>query len=233
MKKIISVLILMVVMTTSVFASAIMIEPINKDNPTIDVNHYIKRGDQKEGKPYKLSFTKYGKIYHGKDVYDTQKEYDVNEFLYLKYDKTGKGDVFEDLNGQKYALHPLGGSTPGSFGEESDDDDLYWMDRYELVKIKKVNPIKIKAWNVTLKYSKKARTISPYSYKKKFVGTKLTFKKVKGNSKIKVKKNGKIVVKGKLKKGVYKVKLKVNVKENDDFQGKTMTAKFKIRIVKK
>ena len=69
-------------------------------------------------------------------------------------------------------------------------------------------------------------------FTKKGVGS-LTFKKVKGNKKIKVnKKTGKITIKKGLKKGTYKVKMKIRAKGNKNYKAssyKTVTFKIKVK----
>ncbi|MBQ3292269.1 MAG: hypothetical protein IJH43_07830 [Mogibacterium sp.] len=88
--------------------------------------------------------------------------------------------------------------------------------------------IKIKKKTIkkkTLKYAaKKAFTVS------KAQGT-VTYKKTKGNKKITVAKNGKITVKKGLKKGTYKIKVKVTAAGNDNYLAgsKTVTVTIKVK----
>ncbi len=58
----------------------------------------------------------------------------------------------------------------------------------------------------------------------------LSFKKAKGNKKITVAKNGKITVKKGLKKGTYKIKIKVTAAGNDEYKAVTKTVTVKIRV---
>ena len=60
---------------------------------------------------------------------------------------------------------------------------------------------------------------------------KLSYKKAKGNKKITVAKNGKITVKKGLKKGTYKVKIKVKAAGNLNYKSatKTVTVTFKVK----
>lgn len=100
---------------------------------------------------------------------------------------------------------------------------------------KGVNPIKVKAKTVTLKYSKVKKKSQKVAAKTAFTVSsaqgKVTYKKVSGNKKITVAKNGKITVKKKLKKGTYKVKVKVTAAGNANYAAgsKTVTVKIKVK----
>ena len=59
----------------------------------------------------------------------------------------------------------------------------------------------------------------------------LTFYKVKGNKKIKInKKTGKLRVKKGLRKGTYKVKVRVNAAGNENYKAASRTVTFKIKV---
>lgn len=100
------------------------------------------------------------------------------------------------------------------------------------------NTLKVSAKTVTLKFSKlkkKAQTLAVskvVKFVKKGQGT-LTYVKVTGNKKISInKKNGKVTVKKGLKKGTYKVKVKVKAAGNANYKAsayKTVTFVIKIK----
>ena len=61
----------------------------------------------------------------------------------------------------------------------------------------------------------------------------VTYEKVSGNKKIKINnKTGKVTVKKGIKKGTYKVKVKVTVAGNDNFEATEETVTFKVKIKK-
>ena len=100
---------------------------------------------------------------------------------------------------------------------------------------KLANTMKVKGKTVTVKKSKlkkKTRKIkrSKAITIKKAKGT-VTFKKIKGNKKIRIdKKTGKISVKKGLKKGSYKVKVKVTAAGNEKYDKLTETVTFTIKV---
>ena len=59
----------------------------------------------------------------------------------------------------------------------------------------------------------------------------LTFKKKSGNKKIKISKYGTVTIKKKLRKGTYKVKVKVTAAGNNNYKASsTKTVTFKIKV---
>ena len=102
--------------------------------------------------------------------------------------------------------------------------------------VKAVNTLKIKGKTATIKYKKlkkKAQTLKAakvIKVTKKGQG-KLTYAKASGNKKITInKKTGKVTVKKSLKKGTYKVKVKVTAKGNTTHKKATKAVTFKVRI---
>ncbi len=101
---------------------------------------------------------------------------------------------------------------------------------------KAANPTTVKGLTVKVKYSKlkkKAQTVKRAKAIKltKTQGT-VTYKKAKGNKKITInKKNGKIKVKKGLKKGTYKIKVKVTIAGNKNYTAtsKVVTVKIKVK----
>ena len=99
------------------------------------------------------------------------------------------------------------------------------------------NPLKIKAKIATIKQSKlkkKAQTLSiskAITFINKGKGA-LVYTKASGNKKISInKKTGKITIKKGLKKGIYKVKVKVKAAGNSDYNPSSVnTVTFKIKV---
>ena len=107
-------------------------------------------------------------------------------------------------------------------------------------KIKKAaNPLSFKAATtktVTVKYSKvkkKAQTLAAsklFTFKKKGKGT-VTFTKVSGSKKITInKKTGKVTLKKGIKKGTYKLKVKVKAAGNAYYKAASKTITLKLRV---
>ena len=102
---------------------------------------------------------------------------------------------------------------------------------------KAANPLKIKAKTATVKYSKlkkKAQTLKVskvITFTKKGQGT-LSYKKSSGNKKITINsKTGKVTVKKGLKKGTYKIKVKVRASGNANYNASSWnTVTFKIKV---
>ena len=101
---------------------------------------------------------------------------------------------------------------------------------------KAANPLSVKGKMAIVKYSKlriKNQTlkVSKVIYtKKKGQGT-ITYTKSSGNKKISInKKTGKVTVKKGLKKGTYKVKVKVKAAGNKNYNAKTSTINFKVKV---
>ncbi len=115
----------------------------------------------------------------------------------------------------------------------------YYGSLTETFTIKKAaNPLKIKAKTATVKYSKlkkKTQTLKVskvITFTKKGQGT-LSYKKSSGNKKITInKKTGKVTIKKGLKKGTYKIKVKVRAAGNANYNAsswKTVTFKIKVK----
>ncbi|MBQ4467433.1 MAG: FMN-binding protein [Firmicutes bacterium] len=100
---------------------------------------------------------------------------------------------------------------------------------------KAANTLTVKTKTATVKYSKvksKAQTIkrSAVLTVSKAVGT-VTYTKTSGNSKITIaKKTGKVTVKKGLKKGTYSIKVKVKAAGNKNYNAKTLTKTFKVKV---
>lgn len=103
-----------------------------------------------------------------------------------------------------------------------------------VVSSKKANTMKAKGKTVAVKYSKlkkKTRTVKAkkaFSIKK--AKGKVTFKKKSGKKKITVTRSGKIKIKKGLKKGKYKVRVKVTAAGNSIYKKKTETVTVTVRV---
>lgn len=106
----------------------------------------------------------------------------------------------------------------------------------KIAKLKKANTLKIKAKTATVKYStlrKKTLALSVskvVGFTKKGQG-KLTYAKAAGNKNITInKKTGKVTVKKGLKKGSYKVKIKITAAGNTYYNKATRAVTFTVRV---
>ena len=96
---------------------------------------------------------------------------------------------------------------------------------------KKANTMTVKAKTVKAKAAKKTAVKKSKAFTIRNAKGKVTFKKVKGNKKIKISKNGKITIKKGLKKGkTYKLKVKVTANGNSVFAAKSKTVTVKIKV---
>ena len=116
--------------------------------------------------------------------------------------------------------------------------DNYGKDIHFIFSTQAANPLSVKGKTATVKY-KKLRKKNQYlsvskviSFTKKGQG-KMSYAKVSGNKKILINKStGKVTVKKKLKKGNYKVKVKVMAAGNDQYKPsawKTVTFRIKVK----
>ena len=95
--------------------------------------------------------------------------------------------------------------------------------------IKRNNPMTVKAKSVTAKAKKKAVISKTKAFVIKNAKGKVSFKKVSGQKKITINKNtGAITVAKGLKKGTYKLKVKVNASGNTAYKAKSGTVTLKI-----
>ncbi len=99
---------------------------------------------------------------------------------------------------------------------------------------KKANSMKATSKKVTLKYSKVKKKAQKVKASKAFSVSKatgkVTYKKVSGNKKISVARSGKITVKKGLKKGTYKIKVRIRAAGSSTCQPAAKTVTLKIRI---
>ena len=123
-------------------------------------------------------------------------------------------------------------------GDESDTMViLLYYKRNPNVSVQDPNPLKVSAKTAKVKYKKVKKKTQTLAVSKVLTikdarGT-LSFAKVSGNKKIKINsKTGKVTVKKKLRKGTYKVKVKVKAAGNDEYFAsawKTVTFKIKVK----
>lgn len=99
---------------------------------------------------------------------------------------------------------------------------------------KKANTLVVKAKKPTVKYSKVKKKTQIITVKKAFAVSKakgkVTFKKTSGNRKISINSAGKITIKKGLKKGKYKVKVKVTAAGNKIYKALTKSVKLTITV---
>ena len=101
--------------------------------------------------------------------------------------------------------------------------------------VKAVNPMKVSAKSVNVKYSniknktKSLKKSAVFKFKKNGQG-KISFKKVKGNKKITVTNKGVIKIKKGLKKGSYKVTVKVTAAGNKNYKKLSKNVKVTIKV---
>lgn len=101
--------------------------------------------------------------------------------------------------------------------------------------IKKKNTISVRTKKPSVKYKKLKKKKQTISLKKAIVVSNaqgaVTFKKLSGNKKITVAKNGKMTLKKGLKKGTYKIKIQVTAAGNNEYNPliKTVTVKIKVK----
>ncbi len=107
----------------------------------------------------------------------------------------------------------------------------------ELKNVKSQNPLSVKGKTATVKYSKLKNKSQVLKVKKVISTTKkgqgkITYTKVSGNKKISVNKTtGNATIKKGLKKGTYKVKIKVRVAGNENYEPSKITVIVKIKVV--
>ncbi len=96
------------------------------------------------------------------------------------------------------------------------------------------NTLVAKAKTATVKYKAVKKKAQAVAVKKAFKVSKakgkVSYKKAKGNKKIVVAKNGKVTVKKGLKKGTYKVKVRIKAAGNANYKAITKTVTTKIRV---
>lgn len=104
-------------------------------------------------------------------------------------------------------------------------------------KAKKANPMTVKGKTVEILYTKVSKK-TQYVTRKKAMAInkakgKVTYKKKSGNSKITINKStGKITVKKGIKRGTYKLKVKVTAAGTSSYKKKTLTRTVTIKVVK-
>ena len=103
-----------------------------------------------------------------------------------------------------------------------------------VAKLKKNNTLVVKAKKPTVQYTKLKKKNQVIAVKKAFTISKaqgkVSYKKASGNKKITVAKNGKITVKKGLKKGTYKIKVKVTAAGNTTYKAVTKTVTVTIKV---
>ena len=156
--------------------------------------------------------------YTGKEIRPAVKVSGVNESCYtVSYAnnrKVGTGTVTIKAKGDKYK-----GTIKKTFKITKGKNTLKVKGKTAKVKYKKAKKKK-----QTLKASKVIKVTNPGK-------GKLSYAKVSGNKKITVnKKTGKVTVKKGIKKGTYKVKVKVTAAGNSNYKKASKTVTFKVQV---
>ena len=98
------------------------------------------------------------------------------------------------------------------------------------------NPFSIRAKTVTIKQKKVAKAKQTIAVSKAFYMAKakgkVTFTRKNGNKKIVIYKTGKVIVKKGLKKGTYKVKIRVKDSGNANYKARVKNVTLRVRVVK-
>lgn len=129
----------------------------------------------------------------------------------------------------------------GIAGFKANDGNVYWVQEFgyslsaqskdgNTTAEKKANTLTAKGKTVKVKKNKKTVIKKAKAFTIKNAQGAVTFKKSSGNKKITVAKNGKITVKKGLKKGTYKVKIKVTAAGNSSYKAATKTVTVTIKV---
>jgi len=155
---------------------------------------------------------------------------DGNKVSTSKY-RTSTVDKFKKaLEAAEQAL-----KNPASTTEELKAANTALAEASDGLVLKLKNPIVVKGKTATVKASTLKKKNVSVSRKKALAISKkkgkLSYKKISGNKKITInKKTGKVTVKKGLKKGTYKIKVKVTDAGNGNYRSKALTRTFKIRV---
>ena len=115
-----------------------------------------------------------------------------------------------------------------------DDDGDFACWKLPFTIRKAANPIKLKTKKVTVKASRLKKKSQSISAKKIFKTCKAkgkkTFFKISGNKKIKISKKGKLILKKGLKKGMYKVRLRMQADGGKNYKSSSKNVVLKVHI---
>ena len=108
------------------------------------------------------------------------------------------------------------------------------LKKWQKLQKKKANRVKVKTKKIKVKQKTlKKKSIAVKKKKvfavKKGVG-KISFKKIKGNKKIRVTANGELIISKGLKKGTYSVKVQVKASGNGDYKKGVKKVKIKVKV---
>ena len=158
--------------------------------------------------------------------------------MYAKWEKIGGETQIEDPSNPSNPTNPTNpsGKTTDNKDESKANDKVKdaGITNNSTV-VKSANTLKVKTKTVTVKYKKLKKKAQTITKKKAFAITdakgNVSFKKVSGDKKISINKNGKITVKKGLKKKTYKIKVVVTAAGDDKFESgsKTVTVKIKVK----
>ena len=132
-------------------------------------------------------------------------------------------------------IWPSGMKDVGEYCIVAELIDTYMGDNAEYFEIiKAANPMKASGKTVKIKASKVKKKNQTVTAAKAFSVSgnagSLKYSKVSGNKKITVASNGKVTVKKGLKKGTYKIKVKVTAKGNKNYKSTSKTVTMTIKV---
>ena len=165
--------------------------------------------------------------------YDPETLITANTEIFAKWKKNPEATDNKDDTTEAPAVTPT--ATPaGTSSIASTPTPAPTPDSQDTASLKN-NTIKLKGKTITIKKTKIDKKNLKFKRSKaitvKKAKGKLTYKKASGNKNITInKKNGKITVKKGLKKGTYKIKVKVTAAGNTTYKKATKTVTFKIVI---
>lgn len=154
-------------------------------------------------------------------------------------DRFMNGDKYIDIYNETNKLSPGKNTVKLSWGSVSTEIEVNVesdQNSQQSVSVrKKVNPIKVTAKTATVKYKKLKKKTQKLSMSKVIAVSnaqgKVTYKKISGNKKILINnKIRKVTLKKGLKKGTYKVKVKVTAAGNSDYKAKSKTVTFRVKV---
>ena len=155
---------------------------------------------------------------------------DVSKVATSKYKAASANAFKEALKAAEQALR-----NPASTTEALKAASAALEKAYNDLVPRAANPMTVKGKTKVVRYSRLRKATQKVSRKrvltiKKKKG-KLTYKKVSGNRKITInKKTGVVTVRKGLKKGLYKIRVKVRSSGGYNYKVKTVTRTFKIRV---
>ena len=180
---------------------------------------------------------KTGETVYGSFKYDEPDSVLSEGMHHVSWTFTPYQEVYETMHGTltiKVEEDPNSWYFPAYDEDDEEGDDDWPSHWYDFAGKKKTQPMQVTAKNVTVKYKKLKKKNQTVQMKKAFTvkGSKgkITFQKVSGNKKIRISKEGKIILKKGLKKKTYDVKVKVTAAGNSWYANGSRIVTLKIRV---